>query len=58
MDDPFRIGDSVRQKVVVLHGEVIDVQFDPGSSSFRYLVRIGDGDERWLEQEHIERTAP
>ncbi len=54
MDAPFAKGTQLRQRVVVLQGAVLDIQFDASSLTFRYLLDVGGGDVRWFDQADVE----
>lgn len=55
---PLSNGDAVRQKVVVIEGVVVDVQYDAETGAFKYLVDYADGEgttsRRWFEENEVE----
>ncbi|MFL5900884.1 MAG: hypothetical protein ACJ75S_06760 [Solirubrobacterales bacterium] len=56
-------GVRVRQKVPVIEGEVIDVEYDKSAKQLRYLVEYesapdedGDTKTRWFTESEIEEV--
>lgn len=55
---PFKNGDQLKQKVVIIQGTVVDVVYNADSGHFQYLVEFTDGEgnpaRRWFDQDDVE----
>ena len=58
MEAPFKKGAQVRQRVVVIEGEVKDITFDADTGAFKYQVDYTDADgeahSRWFQHGELE----
>jgi hypothetical protein len=61
VNPPLAKGATVRQKVEVISGPVLDVKFDADSGTFEYLVQYeqdGHTSSRWFGAGDVEQIAP
>jgi hypothetical protein len=56
----FKKGDLIKQVVVVLQGEVLDVSYNADAGTFQYLMSYiaEDGTEssRWFDESQVEKV--